>query len=81
MLPSKMDQTVDKKLGRDKVKEIVKDPDLHVLTVINNDTDGLTPYTETDYNVFIKGYSESLIRRDVNNDSYLWDCSLEMEEV
>lgn len=81
MLPSKRNQTVDLKFGRDKIKELASDPDSHVLTVINNDTDGLTPYTESTYNVFIKGYNESLIRRDVNSDAYYWDCSLQLEEA
>jgi len=81
MLPSKRTQTVDTKFGRDKIKEIATDPDVHVLTVINKDTNGLTPYSETEYNVLIKNYSESLMRRDINNDMYLWDCSIDLEEV
>lgn len=81
MLPSKRSQTVDTKFGRDKIKEIADDPDVHVLTVINNDTDGLTPYSETQYNVLVKSYNESLVRRDINNDMYLWQCSLQLEEV
>lgn len=81
MLPSKRGQTVDSKFGRDKIKELAEDPDFHVLTVINNDTDGLTPYSETQYNVIIRNYSETLVRRDINSDMYLWDCDLQLEEI
>lgn len=81
MLPSSREQTVDLRFGRDKIKEIASDPDIHTLKILNLDSDGTTPYTETEYNVLVKNYTESLVRRDINNDSYFWDCSLELEEV
>jgi hypothetical protein len=81
MLPSSREQTVDLRFGRDKIQEIAADPDIHTLKILNLDSDGVTPYTETEYNVLVKGYSESLVRRDINNDMYLWDCSIQLEEV
>lgn len=81
MLPGDRTQTVDLKFGRDKIREIASDPDIHVLKFLEMDSDGTTPYTETVYNVIVKGYNESLIRRDVDRDLYLWDCNLELEEV
>jgi len=29
----------------------------------------------------VKDYNESLIRRDLSNDVYFWDCSITLEEV
>jgi hypothetical protein len=80
-LPSARTQTADTKFGRDAIREIAADPDIHVLKFLDIDSDGTTPYTETEYNVIVKNYSENLIRRDVDTDLYLWDCSLELEEV
>lgn len=80
-LPNSRYDTVDKRYARDFIREIASDPDVHVLKVINNDSDDATPYTETSYNVFIKDYSETLVRRDLQNDVYYWDCSLTLEEV
>ena len=80
-LPSKRDQTVDLKFGRDKIREIASDPDVHVVKFLEMDSDGTTPYTETEYNVIVKSYSENLIRREVETGMYLWDCSLQLEEV
>jgi hypothetical protein len=45
------------------------------------DETGTTPYSETSYNVLVKDYSETLIRRDIPNDVYFWDCSMSLEEV
>lgn len=80
-LPSSRTQTADIKFGRDAIREIASDPDVHVLKFLDIDSNGATPYTETEYNVVVKNYSENLIRRDVGDDLYLWDCSLELEEV
>ena len=80
-LPSKRDQTVDLKFGRDKIREIASDPDVHTLKFLEIDSNGTTPYTETQYNVIVKSYNETLIRREVGDGLYLWDCSLELEEV
>lgn len=81
MLPSLRDQTVDKRIGRDRVRQIATDPDVHTLKILNLDSDGATPYTQTEYNVLVRSYKEDLVRRDINNDMYLWDCTLELEEV
>jgi len=80
-LPSSRYDTVDKRYARDFIRELASDPDVHVLKVINNDSDDATPYTETSYNVFIRDYSETLVRRDLQNDVYYWDCNLTLEEV
>ena len=53
-LPNFMDKTVDTRHGRDYIASISEDPDVHVLKVINQDQNGLTPYTETSYNVFVR---------------------------
>lgn len=80
-LPNFMEKTVDSRHGRDFLAKISEDPDVHVLKIINNDEDGLTPYTETTYNVFIRSYSESLLRRDLIDDVYYFDCNLTLEEA
>jgi hypothetical protein len=80
-VPNQREQTVDLKFGRDMINKIGNDPDLHVLKYINMDTEGLTPYSEDEVEVIVKSYSEKLIRRDLGNDTYFWDCQLELEEV
>lgn len=73
--------TADGKRGRDYLKEIAGKPQHHVLKIINLDENGATPYTETSYNVLVKDYNETLIRRDLSEDVYFWDCSISLEEV
>ena len=80
-LPNSNSFTVDGKKGRDFIKDIASDPRSHVLKIINLDDSGTTPYTETSYNVLVKDYSETLIRRDIENGVYFWDCSISLEEV
>lgn len=80
-LPNSRYDTVDRRYARDFIKELAADPDIHVLKVINNDSNSSTPYTETSYNVFIRDYSETLVRRDLQNDVYYWDCNLTLEEA
>lgn len=80
-VPNDSADTVDGKDGRDFFAQVAEDPDYHTLTVINMDATGATPDTETTYNVLVKDYSERLIRRDLGNDIYLWDCSMTLEEV
>jgi hypothetical protein len=80
-LPNSNSSTVDGKKGRDFIKDIASDPRSHVLKIINLDDSGTTPYTETSYNVLVKDYSETLIRRDIENGVYFWDCSISLEEV
>jgi hypothetical protein len=80
-LPNSINYTVDGNSGRDFIKRVAEDPRHHVLKIINMDETGTTPYSETSYNVLVKDYSETLIRRDIPNDVYFWDCSMSLEEV
>lgn len=80
-LPNSPEFTVDGKKGRDYIKEIASDPSHHVLKIVNLDESGVTPPTETSYNVLVKDYNETLTRRDLSNDVYFWDCSMTLEEV
>ena len=80
-LPNSNEKTVDGKRGRDFIKEIASDPSYHTFRIINLDESGLTPPTEVSYNVLVKDYNESLIRRDLSGDVFFWDCSLTLEEV
>jgi hypothetical protein len=57
------------------------DPDVHTLTIINQDENGVTPYTEENVMVFVSTFSENLIRRDLVDDVYYFDCSMTLEEV
>ncbi len=80
-LPNSVNYTVDGNSGRDFIKNIAEDPRHHILKIINIDETGATPYTETSYNVLVKDYNETLIRRDIPNDVYFWDCAMSLEEV
>jgi hypothetical protein len=80
-LPNSRDMTVDEKEGRDFISKIGSDARVHTLKVRNIDSDGIDPYTESEYNVIVKNYNESLIRRDLVDQTYYWNCSLELEEV
>jgi len=80
-IPNFREFTVDERHSRDYLRKISLDPDVHQLKVINQDSDGATPYTETVYNVFIKDFSENLIRRDMVDNVYYFDCSISLEEV
>lgn len=80
-LPNSRYDTIDRRYARDYIKQLASDPDVHTLKVINNDFNAENPYTETEYNVFIRDYSETLVRRDLQGDVYYWDCSLTLEEV
>lgn len=80
-IPNFKEKTVDDKYSRDYIRKISKDPDAHTLTIINSDANGLTPYTETVYNVLVKDFNESLIRRDIPDNTYYFNCSMTLEEV
>lgn len=80
-LPNFMEKTVDSRHARDYISIVSEDPDVHILKVINQDQNGLTPYTESTYNVFVRSYSETLIRRDLSDGVYYFDCSLTLEEA
>jgi hypothetical protein len=80
-IPNYESKTVDLKASRNFIKKKSKDGDVHTLTIVKQDEDGTTPYTEEDIDVFITNYSENLIRRDLIDDVYYFDCSLSLEEV
>jgi len=80
-LPNSIEYTADNERGRDFIQQIASDPRGHILKIINLDESGAAPYTETSYNVLVKDYNETLIRRDLANDVYFWDCSMSLEEV
>lgn len=81
MLPNSLQDTVDHRNARDFLHSVSEDPDIHELKIINQDESGLTPYTETTLQVFIRSYSENLIRRYISQGVYLYDCDLVLEEV
>jgi hypothetical protein len=81
MLPNGMEDTVDQRNARDFLHTTAEDPDVHELKIVNQNESGLTPYTETTYQVFIRSYSENLVRRYISEGVYLYDCSLVLEEV
>lgn len=80
-LPSEREDTVDKRFARNFIKDKSIDPDMHTLTVLSYGVDPEDILQETEYNVFITGYDESLIRRDLQSNTYFWNCSLDLEEV
>jgi hypothetical protein len=80
-VPNRMDYTVDTRNGRDYIASVAEESDSHILKVINQDQSGLTPYTESTYTVFVRSYSESLVRRYIDEGVYLYDCSLVLEEA
>jgi hypothetical protein len=80
-IPNFRENTVDERHSRDYIRKLSLDPDIHELRIINQDSDGVTPYTETIYNVFIKDFSENLIRRDMVDNVYYFDCSISLEEA
>jgi hypothetical protein len=80
-IPNYSNATVDLNESRNYIKNISMDADTHTLTVISQDEDGITPYTEENVTVFVSSFSENLIRRDLVNDVYYFDCALALEEV
>ena len=80
-LPNSKTYAVDGRHSRDFIQSVADDPDVHVLKIVNQDESGLTPPTETSYNVFVRSYSEKLIRRHVDENVYFFDCSLTLEEA
>ena len=80
-IPNESSFTVDLRESRNFLKQIAQDSDVHTLTIINQDVNGLTPYTEDDIDVFITSYSETLIRRDLPSESYYFSCNMVLEEA
>lgn len=80
-LPNQREKTVDNRMARNYISSIAEDPDVHELKIINQNENDLTPYTESTYNVFVRSYSESLIRRDLQDGVYYFDCNIVLEEA
>ena len=80
-IPNEASFTVDLRESRNFLKQIAQDSDVHSLTIINQDVDGVTPYTEDNIDVFITSYSETLIRRDLSSESYYFSCNMVLEEA
>ena len=80
-IPNEASFTVDLRESRNFLKQIAQDSDVHSLTIINQDINGVTPYTEDDIDVFITSYSETLIRRDLSSESYYFSCNMVLEEA
>lgn len=80
-VPNSRDKTVDQKHGRDTIREIGRNPKILNMKLLEIDSSGLTPYTETSHDILVTGYQENLVRRDVSDDTYYWDCNLTFEEV
>ena len=80
-LPSERENTIDLRFARNFIKEKSIDPDVHTLTILSYGENPEDILEETQYNVFITGYDEELIRRDLNSGVYFWNCSMDLEEV
>jgi len=80
-IPNYENKTVDLRASRNFLNRKSKDGDIHTLTILKQDEDGTTPYTEESVDVLITNYSENLIRRDLVDDVYYFDCSMSLQEV
>lgn len=80
-LPNQREKTADGGYGRDFLAQIAEDPDTHTIQFVNQDESGATPYTTESYDVFIKSYDEKLVRRDLSDGVYYFDCQLGLEQV
>lgn len=80
-LPGQREHTVDQRFSRDYLKSISDDPSHHTLEVIEEVENGSTAPITSSYVVFIRSYSETLVKRDIGNGVYYFDCSLTMEEA
>jgi hypothetical protein len=80
-IPNKSEETVDRKESRNYLKDKAMDSDIHTLTIVRQDENGLTPYTEETINVFITNFNENLIRRDLVSGVYYFGCAMTLEEV
>ena len=80
-IPGKSSDTVDLREARNFLKDIANDADSHTLTIINQDENGTTPYTEEAVTIFVTSYSETLLRRFIDDDLYLFQCSMVLEEA
>jgi hypothetical protein len=76
MVPGTKRDTADGRYGRDYFKEISLGEDVYTLKLIKT-ADG----TSTTHTVFVESYNENLIRRDLINNVYYWDCSIVFNEA
>jgi len=75
MVPNTKRDTADGRYGRDYLKELATMEDS--MTMIYYHIDGTT----TSHTVFIDSYNENLIRRDLVNNVYYFDCSMTINEA
>ena len=80
-LPNFREKTVDSKYARDYIASIAEDPDIHVLKIVSQYENSTTPYSVNTYNVFVRSYDETLVRRDMADGVYYFDCSIGLEEA
>ena len=80
-LPNDRDYTIDKGFARDYIKELANDLDAHTLKIVEYGENPGDIFNEQEYTVFITNYSENLIRRDLVSGVYLWDCSMDLEQI
>jgi hypothetical protein len=80
-IPNFENKTVDLRASRNFLNKKSKDGDVHTLTILKQDENGTTPYTEENVDVLIVNYSENLIRRDLVDNVYYFDCSMSLQEV
>jgi len=80
-IPNYENKTVDLRASRNYLNKKSKDGDVHTLTIIKQDDSGTSPYTEENVDVLITNYSENLIRRDLVDNVYYFDCTMSLQEV
>jgi hypothetical protein len=80
-IPNYSNKTVDLNESRNYIKQLANDPDIHTLTIVKQDENGNDVYSEENLSVIISGFNENLIRRDLADGVYYFDCSLTLEEV
>jgi hypothetical protein len=80
-IPNFENKTVDLRASRNFLNKKSKDGDVHTLTILKQDENGTTPYAEENVDVLIVNYSENLIRRDLVDNVYYFDCSMSLQEV
>jgi hypothetical protein len=80
-IPNYENKTVDLRASRNYINRKSKDGDVHTLTIIKQDESGTTPYTEENIDVLITNYTEDLIRRDLVDDVYYFNCAMSLQEV
>lgn len=80
-IPNYSNKTVDLNESRNYIKQLANDPDIHTLTIVKQDESGNDVYSEENLSVIISGFNENLIRRDLADGVYYFDCSLTLEEV